>query len=644
MTRRTAVTAAVPLLLAGLLAVPASGVGAPASSSDDLAARGLALAERGATVLLADAGGTRRLDRDVRAALARPGTDAAGRQVLLLSHEPESEIAPVGATTFGVPAGDLDGDGLDDVVTYSFGPEEGGRVQARRGTDGTVLWERPVEAEAGFVYPLGQDVTGDGRADLLLDELSLQGESVGTPVTSESRSRLRQVYGVVSGADGAGLWSRTVDGTVVERSTGVGAGGGGPVTAEAGAGTVEVEATGLPLLLLAGGGSPALVENVVDVTVRYRDAYAATPEAGGFAYDEVVRTSTSASAVDPATGTARALRSAAGVPGLALLEPVGDLDGDRSPEGVWVVDRGPDAQVACAYALDAGTCRGTDDDSTPPTTTELLGLADGAARWEREDAGYALVGVGAEADGDGTGDLVRQQPFGGLEVVSGRDGTPVWLTAADEDRAVVAVDGGVVALLGLLFEGPDGAELVLERRSLATGDVVDADRRPLPLGGSGFVLVYAQQIADGDGDGGAELVVGALTEASSEDPEEAPQVRSSARVVPVAAGPALLTTEGDDPRFLLGYPDLDGDGLAEVVLDVVTAVDDDAFGTDATALRVADGAALWRFRGSFLGFPYAAGDQDGRPGAELLAGRLRGDDVVAVSLRGADLGLRWTAG
>jgi hypothetical protein len=74
--------------------------------------------------------------------------------------------APVPGFALAESAGDFDGDGADDVLLTGRSPA-GATATARTGDDGATLWSVPVEDDFGvFVQPLGDDVTGDGRADV----------------------------------------------------------------------------------------------------------------------------------------------------------------------------------------------------------------------------------------------------------------------------------------------------------------------------------------------------------------------------------------------------------------------------------------------------------------------------------------------
>ena len=128
--------------------------------------------------------------------------------------------------TYGITAGDLNGDGDDDVLTFNGTYNSSGYlgtyaydcVSAVNGHDGTELWRHDlesatVEVTVGDVpaHPIG-DLNGDGTDDVLV---IVSSQSSDTGETTATVSAIR-------GENGAELWNRTVTG-----DTGYGYGFGG---------------------------------------------------------------------------------------------------------------------------------------------------------------------------------------------------------------------------------------------------------------------------------------------------------------------------------------------------------------------------------------------------------------------------------
>jgi hypothetical protein len=659
--RRTCV-GVLPLVLGGLLALPAAGSAPPPSGArpgpgDREAAavqvRSDGSVERGRSPLDALTGGARDLASLLRLTADASTAGTEQREVLVgTAEEPQAFAA-------AVPAGDLDGDGLADLVTYR-GDDTSLWLDARRGTDGRPLWSQDLSADGALVFPVGRDLTGDGLDDLVVDAVDAQ-------VSHEERADgyrftavLAQTYGVVSGADGSGAWRQTTNGSFQAegRYTGDPLG-----LAEQHAESVRARDLVLPLLSpdLTGDGADDLAVSEISFDYTDEGTSAATAVAGAFLREAALRGSTRLLAVDGRAGGARELRATRDVAGVSYALPVGALSG-RSADLLLVTETLSDANGACAdVAVPAQTCVGRPF-GTAGTTVERLDGRTGTSRWSLavDDPAVFAFPLGADADGDGTGDIVLEQLFQGrVSVVSGATGRALW-EVVDEGSLpfLVGVEDGVAVLGGLdvsFEDGGDEATLLVRRVAARDGALLSEVSRSVPLArvdeDASFrgVLFYAGRVGDGDGDAGSELLLGTESFALgfSGDPfaeDQGPveptseDFASSVVVEPFAGGAPLLAEASDDLRFVLPFGDLDGDGLADVAR--LVSVGEQRDGLDLTALRLVDGGALWRSGpGDELALP--AGDQDGVPGVELL-GVVHGEDGPQVrSLRGADLGERW---
>lgn len=111
-----------------------------------------------------------------------------------------------------IPAGDLDGDGKEDVLLNYFDEEENGwdtAVAAKRGYDGSNLWEKSISDFIRVLYygseppwyisviPAG-DVDHDGKQDVLVN--ALRGELEEVQLSGKSTAA------VIRGYDGTELW------------------------------------------------------------------------------------------------------------------------------------------------------------------------------------------------------------------------------------------------------------------------------------------------------------------------------------------------------------------------------------------------------------------------------------------------------
>ena len=150
-----------------------------------------------------------------------------GEDVAAASDHHHDEGEPAGKIVDVVPAGDLDADGSDDVLALTLDLQtEEVLVQARRGSDAGVLWERTAGADGALLWPLREDVDGDGTDDFVVEGLGIQSEHVVEKCEGEGDEEWCEpteyhatfvwTLGVASGADGALLWSREEPGHLDE--------------------------------------------------------------------------------------------------------------------------------------------------------------------------------------------------------------------------------------------------------------------------------------------------------------------------------------------------------------------------------------------------------------------------------------------
>lgn len=140
-------------------------------------------------------------------------SETIGRRVLALRVSDGAILANRAAPGYFRFAGDLDGDGGEDLVTIEYPSQQPPLVRAIRGVDGTTLWQRSVTGprELGFgLYPLG-DLDRDGRDDLAIGSGYYLSDEVDQPPnlrllrsdTGEDRFAVHSAFGPVA-VDGDG--------------------------------------------------------------------------------------------------------------------------------------------------------------------------------------------------------------------------------------------------------------------------------------------------------------------------------------------------------------------------------------------------------------------------------------------------------
>jgi hypothetical protein len=572
-------------------------------------------------------------------AVAASGTDRSGGTVAAAGHdEGEGEYVPyTGSWAETYPAGDLDGDGRGDAVTYHLDLETWTlSLEAVRGDTGAVLWQRDGRADGGLAWPLRQDLTGDGAADLLAFSLDILSDSFEECWESGEEDCWNEPWeatfawtiGLVSGRDGATAWSRNLDGWIRESFSGPA--GSTPVTVEVGEERIY-EFAGenvdiLPFVAdLDGTGTPEVILNAIDFSERFT----ATGDAvrsplgsagrweGGWSLDSATRVS-----VISGSGAELHQLFDGGAGRIAVLWPLEQPDG--AADVVWERSVYGDTQHECVYvdvAVDLEYCP-TDDYGEDAFEVVVLDGASFEQRWAKTVDGYGTAWpLGGDLDADGRNDVAIWSIDWDTwqdraELLSGATGAALW----DED----------VLIRGVLAAGPlDGAPgddvvavdyddvyddatdtytttVHFQRRNGATGALLGqtshtAQDRAVD-NGYDFEWLYATSGSDGSGDGALDLTVGKVVleirEVEDEDEDDPYWFTfrfgdSSAVAESGATGEQLYAFSNAGFGLLRMTGDFDGDGLSDAA-QVAEGSDDEAATASFAPVRLAGGAGpLW---------------------------------------------------
>ncbi|MGH8948029.1 MAG: FG-GAP repeat domain-containing protein, partial [Acidimicrobiia bacterium] len=130
----------------------------------------------------------------------------------LADEETPPEPDPLGTTAYPMPAGDLTGDGLEDVLVEEFAASDNSKTMVGvRGTDGQELWRVEGPSFDWATTNIVGDLTGDDRDEILtvgnkfleINQTEECGESV---CVYDYSDRLMVTVEVRSGATGELLW------------------------------------------------------------------------------------------------------------------------------------------------------------------------------------------------------------------------------------------------------------------------------------------------------------------------------------------------------------------------------------------------------------------------------------------------------
>jgi len=599
--------------------------------------------------------------------------------------EPPSPIPgeePTGNVSYPSPGGDLTGDGLADVLVFDVSlPSEKIHVRALAGTDGHQIWQRPLDASDVVGMPVG-DLTGDGIDDLLMWTFEVLEETEVDDCPSQSSCRYQYdasydwIVGLRSGADGKRIWATRYAGedhylydhqvegtppvTFTERNEESYLSSNYSVFPYV---SGDHDGDGLADLVLESIDIDFLLENTDEVTAGVVHQDTGQIRLHGAARAQVTRGN---------SGAPLLTRSSEMGPGVALLQPVNDLVGGPAPDLLWEESVLSDNSYSCIRVEAIESC----PDEPDRGYAIELDLLDGDTlepAWQAgvDDIvdGFALA-LPDDVTGDGVDDvmvmaLVEQElPFT-LRLLSGADGTELWtreqrpgshyweFPVIVEDLTGDATADLVLASFMTLGEPMEsGFAAGLARVDGRTGTTISETIRPFAgIGDHDFTstFLYIGRTDDVDGDAGADVLAGSVASGYDEDPDAGGSVLGEARSsVVIESGPSgdVIHEKSEAELFTVDAPaDLSGDGLADAFEWHYPITEDGDFGV--VVHRLAPATTLWSrtlTEDEFWNI-WTGGDHDGSPGEEVLYGR---NDLMAnhwksavASLRGSNGSERW---
>lgn len=703
MTRRRARAAV--LVLIGLLALPMKAVGAVSPST---AGPRHAAAFEAATDALSDAEGTAavggraaehtsptqalravRDHRDTGAwidAVAGLVQQRSGQTTTTSSSETveccEEEEPYTGSWGGASSAGDVDGDGRDDVLAYSYDLEHGRiLLEARSGLDATPRWERTVPGDDALAWSLGSDVTGDGASDVFELSLDVLDEHYESGCSEDDEDCYDEGYSatfrwgltLLSGQDGSQVWTRSIDGELSE-SWSMRWGSTARVL-ESGEYTYTLKGTAvdvLPLFAdLAGDSSHEFVVNTIDLDLQesgterwvYPGFAGAGLAEGSFTLDAV----TNVDLVDAGSGVTVDSFTEDSEGMIALMYPLQQADGD---DLVWERAILPDDDYRCAgvdvFVTGHGAC--TPRAEQPSTNITMLDRVSGDALWTAEFDGWGYsYPLGGDLDADGLHDLVVyvEDETYAANFVTAASGETLWTDGVDfiavgpldatpgDDLVIVAYDYTETSPTSPLDEEYSYTEtMTLERRNGATGDAFLSESWVGSSSSSDDTFVYEFPYAaggpDADGDAAPDITVGLVTVSEQvTDDDWVFTVSGRDSVAQSGATAASLYTAPDGP-LIFPASDFDGDGLTEIT-QVHSTYGGAAETVTFTPIRMPDAAPLWTATGTgaWVGFGMG-GDFDGDGGTDVLrfVDVVDGSRVqtVITNLAGRSGEARWSFG
>lgn len=529
--------------------------------------------------------------------------------------DPSEELVHV-----GLRAGDLDGDGLEDVLDLIFGIDSL-QLAAREGDSGNELWRMPLSGFDAIPIAL-EDATGDGAADVLLLEISVGDETSVAECTPLSACYAveGQTYtwtvSMVSGTDGSVAWSRASEGAVVHSPSESIVGNLNAYTGTAAATNAYV--VPFPSGDHDGDGSQDVVIDEIDLVdpFMYVGTFDEDMSASVLAGASVA--ATRAYVVSGATG-APLMSKATATSGLAHLAPIGDLTGDGITDLIWDEDSYIATPGVCSWPIPGpdGTCVGA---GVERRSIEMIDGATLLTGWTREMGGFGwLYPLGGDIDGDAAPELVflgAGEEGVQSQILSGANGADVW-SSPDIILGLIEAEGldPVVSTAALLW-GEVGIDYEIRRRSAADGSLLGVSTRHIELPTDSwdlFVISEFWLVPDANGDGSIDNFTQTTVYAN--------RTYGHLFIENGIDGSELFARSGVGEPYAFWFPDMNGDGLSDM-LDVDVVWHRHSSEVIFTGVSISTGEAIHQVHravhlASFIWLERTA-DLTGTGGADLL--------------------------
>ncbi|KAF5430664.1 PKD repeat-containing protein, partial [Candidatus Methanophagaceae archaeon] len=465
-------------------------------------------------------------DIDTSSILAKKGIDG-----MQLWEETVTATGENNCTIFPLPSGDLDGDGLNDVIisenVYEAGAETA-KVIAKRGIDGTQLWEKTVTASGKdncdiLAFPVG-DLDGDELTDVIVTEIKYD-ETTNTTV---ARVIAKQ------GSTGTQMWEESVNAT----------------------GKDNCDMDALPAGNLDSDelADVIVIESKYDGVTETARVIAKQGSNGTQMWEESVN----------ATGKENC--------GMDAL-PVGDLDGDKMADVIV---------TEIKY-----------DETTNTTVARVIAKqgSNGTQMWEesvnaigKDNCDLDVEWTG-NLDGDGLNDvIVSENKYDGTTetvrviAIKGNNGSYLW------EESVNATGNGICNLFAVYADDLDGDgldDVIVSETKRNETTFMPIERLIAKKGNTGTYMweesvtgmdpvIYVLPVGDLDGDGLNDVIVSEHIHYQSTD-------TTTSRVIAKKGknGKPFLEVQSNEfiwvARGAYGY-DLNGDGKNDLVLGIPTEI------------------------------------------------------------------------